>query len=227
MRSFLGLAALMGSASAIATSSANLMEALREVPHGWTSVGKASSAQRIHLRIAMSSPSEALFEQTLYDISTPSHASYGKHLKRDEVKAMLRPHPEATESVLAWLREAGIASESVVDDGDWINFISTVGQAEELLDTKFDIYRNAVGKQDKIRTLHYSVPEHLHKYIEMVQPTTRFGQMRGQTDQVLDVQVIGQVNTGLNVSKPSFPVGTRTDVCNRSQLATQPSRQTA
>jgi tripeptidyl-peptidase-1 len=161
-----GLLALVGGATAIATASANLMESLRQVPDGWKSVGKPASDQRIHLRIAMNSPSESLFEQTLYDMSTPSHANYGNHLKRDELKAMLRPHPEATESVLSWLSKAGIASESIVDDGDWINFIASIGQAEALLDTTFDVYRNAVGKTDKVRTLHYSVPEHLHQHID-------------------------------------------------------------
>ncbi|KAK8219678.1 Tripeptidyl-peptidase sed2 [Zalaria obscura] len=69
-----------------------------------------------------------------------------------------------------------------------------------MLDTSFNIYRNVHKKLDKIRTLQYSVPEYLHKYVDMVQPTTRFGQIRPERSLVLDTQVLGKANTGLNVT---------------------------
>ncbi|OQO04353.1 hypothetical protein B0A48_10964 [Cryoendolithus antarcticus] len=191
---------LAGLVGASATATSDVMESLTSVPQGWTSIGRPSSNQRVHFRIAMSSPNEGLglFEQTLYDISTPEHASYGKHLKRDELKALLRPHPAATESVVTWLQSAGI--DDIVDDGEWINFVTVVDKAESLLNTKFEVYRNKYSKQDKIRTLHYSVPEQLHQFIDMVQPTTRFGQIKPQMNQVIDVHVIGAAGTGLNVT---------------------------
>ena len=195
------VAALAAGANTVATSSLSLMESLREVPSGWSSVGKPLSSQRLQFRIAMSSPSEGLFEQTLYQISDPSHRNYGKHLKRDELKAMLRPHPEATESVMFWLQNAGVASKDIVDDGEWINFMATVQEAEGLFDTTFDIYRSTQARQDKIRTLHYSVPENLHAYINMIQPTTRFGQMRAERDFVFDYELLGEVGSAaINVT---------------------------
>ncbi|MBE7159466.1 MAG: hypothetical protein INR62_13720, partial [Rhodospirillales bacterium] len=39
-----------------------------------------------------------------------------------------------------WLKSAGITE--VEDDGEWIGFIATVEQAEELLDTEFKVYRS-------------------------------------------------------------------------------------
>ena len=174
------------------------MESLRAVPEGWTKVGVPTASTRMNFRIAMSQPNDALFEQTLYDISNPQHQRYGQHLKRDELKAMLRPDPAATEAVRSWLEEAGI--KQIVDDGDWVNFMATISQAEKLLDTSFAIYRNNVNKMDKIRTLHYSIPENLHQYIDMIQPTTRFGQIRTERSQVLDVKTLGAAGTGLNVT---------------------------
>ena len=38
------------------------------------------------------------------------------------------------------------------------------------------------------------MPEELHQYIDMVQPTTRFGQMRPERSQVLDVHRVGAVD---------------------------------
>ena len=53
---------------------------------------------------------------------------------------MLRPSSEATEAVVKWLEDAGITL--IDENGDWINFIATTAQAEELLDTQFEIYRH-------------------------------------------------------------------------------------
>lgn len=145
-------------------------------------------------------PNQALFEQTLLDISTPSHPNYGKHMKRDELKAMLRPTAEATVSIMEWLAASGVQSHDIEDDGDWINFIATVSQAEEMMDTKFHTYRSSVRPMEKIRTLHYSVPAELHQHIDMIQPTTRFGQIRPEFSQIIDKHVLGVAGTEFNLT---------------------------
>lgn len=146
--------ALMGAASAL------VMESLDDVPEGWKRVGYPFPDEKVFLRIAMNSPKQGLFEQTLIDVSTPGHSSYGKYMKRDELKQMLRPTSEATAAVTSWLRESGVSKESIVDDGDWISFVTCVEVAEKLLDTTFEMYQ-ARGGLDKIRTLRYSVPGEL------------------------------------------------------------------
>lgn len=45
---------------------------------------------------------------------------------------------------------------------------------------------------DKVRALQYSIPEQLHSYIDMVQPTTRFGSYEPQRSQVLDIERLGR-----------------------------------
>lgn len=116
-------------------------------------------------------------------------------MKRDDIKRMLRPEAEATQSVLQWLLDAGIARSDVTDDGETIHFVTTVSSAEQLLDTTMDIYHNVNSPVERIRTLHYSIPSHLHQYIDMIQPTTRFGQIRPQRSQVLDVDLLGNATT--------------------------------
>lgn len=152
------LLALLGAASA------HLMESLKEVPDGWKEVGRPLPEERLLLRIAMTSPNQGLFEQTLLDISTPGHAKYGKHMKRDELKCMMRPTSEATASVMNWLLQSGVSREALTDDGEWINFIAPVELAEQLLDTTFALYENRHGDK-KVRTLQYSVPSELHAYV--------------------------------------------------------------
>ena len=96
MQVVLYLAALV----AAATATDLTMEELRHVPEGWHSVGVPDSSRSLHFRVAMTQPREGLFEQTLLDVSTPGHSRYGKHLKREELKYMLRPTPQATSTVM-------------------------------------------------------------------------------------------------------------------------------
>ncbi|KAF2221899.1 tripeptidyl-peptidase-like protein [Elsinoe ampelina] len=167
------------------------MEALRAVPQGWSEVGKPDPALKLHFRIAMHQPNEGLFEQSLLEVSDPFHHRYGQHLKREELKELLRPYPHASDAVLEWLQTSGISSEYIVDDGEWINFYANVTMAEQLLDTTFKVYRSDYKQLDKIRALQYSVPSKLHGYVDMIQPTTRFGEVRPMYNQVFEVEDLG------------------------------------
>jgi tripeptidyl-peptidase I len=110
-------------------------------------------------------------------MSTPDHPHYGKHFRsHHEVKSMLLPSDEAVDVVVNWLLSTGITD--VEHDADWINFNTTVGVANQLLDTHFNWYVSDVKHVRRLRTLEYSVPDSIAKHIWMIQPTTRFGQIR-------------------------------------------------
>ncbi|KAL1621006.1 Tripeptidyl-peptidase sed2 [Neofusicoccum ribis] len=189
---FAGLLSAAGAVNGLSFSATELFEKLRAVPENWYPVGSPDAAQKLRFMIAVKQPNQGLFEQTLLDISTPGSANYGKHMKRDELKALLRPEAKATDSIVAWLEASGVASEDIEDDGEWINFVATVSQAEEMMATKFNIYRSEIRKNiQKVRTLEYSIPAELHDYINMIQPTTRFAQIRPERSQVLDKEVLG------------------------------------
>jgi tripeptidyl-peptidase-1 len=121
------------------------------------------------------------------EVSTPDHPRYGKHLKRDELKAMLKPRDESTAAVLDWLKSSGVAEEDIEENGEWINFVAPVSTAEKMMDTTFKTYQSLVRKEMKrIRTMHYSVPVELREHIDMIQPTTRFGQIKPEFSQIID-----------------------------------------
>ncbi|OTA70220.1 peptidase-like protein [Hypoxylon sp. EC38] len=163
------------------------VESLPKVPMGWRKVRNADPAQVIKLRIALEQPNLGQFEQTLYDISTPQHPLYGRHLSRDEVREMMKPKEESTSAVLEWLESFGIPSSDIENDGEWINFRTTVLRAANLLNTEFQVYNHVGTEAQRIRTLHYSVPEEVRPHITMIQPTTRFGQMKPQAVEVYEV----------------------------------------
>jgi tripeptidyl-peptidase-1 len=162
-----GLVFLVG--SSIAVSGA--FESLKAIPAGWKQLGAPSPDARIHLRIALKKPNLDLFEKTLFAVSSPDHPEYGHHLNRDELKAMLKPTAESTNAVLSWLAESGVSPFDIEDDGDWIHFFVSVGTANSMMSTTFQIYGNSIDNSEKIRTLRYSVPAAVAEHITMIQPT--------------------------------------------------------
>lgn len=112
-------------------------------------------------------------------MSTPDHPSYGNHFNtHEEMKRMLQPSAESVDSIRNWLESAGISK--IEQDADWMTFYTTVKTANELLAANFQFYINGVKKIERLRTLKYSVPDALVSHINMIQPTTRFGQLRAQ-----------------------------------------------
>ncbi|KAH9900178.1 subtilisin-like protein [Xylariomycetidae sp. FL2044] len=163
-----------------------IVDSVPKVPMGWRKLRNADPARVIKLRIALEQPNLQQFEKTLYDISTPQHALYGRHLTRDQVKEMVKPRDESVDAVLGWLESYGIPSSDIQHDGEWVNFRATVSKASSLLNTEFGVYNHVGTDVEKVRTLHYSVPSEVTTHITMIQPTTRFGQIRPQAFEVFE-----------------------------------------
>lgn len=143
---------------------------------GWKYAATPSGSQPIRLQIALQQQDAEGFEQAVVDMSTPGHPNYGKYFEsHHEMKRMLLPNQAAVSSVREWLESAGITD--IEEDSDWINFRTTVDAANSLLDTEFMYYVNEVKDVRRLRTLGYSIPESVAAHVNMIQPTTRFGQI--------------------------------------------------
>ncbi|KAF8852162.1 hypothetical protein BDZ45DRAFT_749921 [Acephala macrosclerotiorum] len=68
----------------------------------------------------MRMPDHDLFEKTLYDISTPDHQDYWRHLNHEEVRTLVNPEVAATEAVLSCLSNSGISDSDVEDNTKWV-----------------------------------------------------------------------------------------------------------
>ena len=167
------------------------VEDIHRIPNGWVQGRAPSAAQMLRFRIAIKQENAFKFEQHLLSISDPDHPIYGQHMKRDELKAMLKPSDDATSAILNWLQSQGVPQTHIQDDGDWINFYVPTIEAERILHTKFYYYHNKMADIESIRTLRYSVPQHLQQYIHMIQPTTRFGQIQPQRSTIYEHFEIG------------------------------------
>jgi tripeptidyl-peptidase-1 len=170
--------ALLAVVSLLSSSvAAEVFEKLSTVPQGWKYSHTPGDSDPIRLQIALRQHDVDGFETALLEMSDPYHANYGKHFQsHDEMKRMLQPTQEAVESVRGWLESAGISD--IEEDADWINFRTTVGVANDLLEADFKWYVNEVGHIERLRTLAYSLPQSVASHVNMVQPTTRFGQIK-------------------------------------------------
>ena len=162
----------------LAASSHQRVEELGPVPDGWTQGAAANPNAILNLRLAVHQPKAEEFEKRVIELSTPGHPTYGRHMKREEVRDFLQPEKHVSEALNSWLRKEGIPRTDIEDLGDWIKFRVPVSKAEKMLDTRFYNFHSEDNKDNMIRTLEYSVPEELASHVHMIQPTTRFGQLQ-------------------------------------------------
>lgn len=106
-------------------------------PIDWEIHDNAPADHILNLRIGLVQSNFAELERHLYEVSDPQHPRYGEHLSKDEVEALVAPHPESLELVYDWLASYGFASNDFRHSAakDWIILDITVAQAEDLLDT--------------------------------------------------------------------------------------------
>jgi tripeptidyl-peptidase I len=174
---------LAGCSTVLAAPSSHfkVFEKLSEIPTGWERVEYAPSPdQRIKLQLAVKQEDKhALLEEHLLAISTPGHAQYGNHLDSDRLDELLRPDPAVSIAIASWLRTGGIRDCDVLDRGDFFILQTTIAQAEKLLDTKFNFFKHSdPAEEPRVRALQYSVLDHLHPFIQMIQPTTHFARAK-------------------------------------------------
>ena len=114
-------------------------------------------------------------------VSDPRHKRYGQHLSAADVHSYVTPSNETSDLVHEWLAENGHSSESFdySPAGDWVKLSLSVGEAENLLGTRYSVFRHVDGSE-LIRTSQWSLPSHLHDHIDAIQPTNSFFRFKPQ-----------------------------------------------
>lgn len=153
-------------------NSLQAVENLEFIPAPWVQSRPASADHSFQISIALQRNQH--IEETLYNISTPGHSQYGKHLTRLEAQTLLSPDVDSHSSIMEWLKQSSISTEHIKNDAHWIRFNTTVETANKMLDAHFTWYKHPQSKMEVLRTMRYSVPTALHSRISLVYPTTRF-----------------------------------------------------
>ncbi|KAK5173192.1 uncharacterized protein LTR77_003314 [Saxophila tyrrhenica] len=145
------------------------------VPEGWRAVGDAPKDSPIQLHIGLKQANDYAIESHLLEISDPNHHRYQQYLSPDEIAGLTRASTETQDLVKAWLEDHGIQRHTLDDShSDWIVVDVTIGMAEELLRAKYSSFASLDGDATLYRTHEFSLPPHLHKHIDVIQPTTSF-----------------------------------------------------
>lgn len=176
-----------------------IIEKLEDTPSGWIKGDKPSPLAEIKFRLAVNSPDIATFEQKVIDLSTPGHPRYGQHMSRDQVRQLLRPSPGLSNQIISWLNAENISPDSIELDGNWIAFQATVYQAERMLKTQYFSFKDKKSDITVVRALEYSVPSEIYAHIQLIEPTTRFGDfspLQGLNNEPYVVATVGDVAAG-------------------------------
>ena len=111
---------------------------------------------------------------------TLSHLRYGQHLTKGKVDALSAPHPDSTGLVEDWLSHHDLLHDPESQltrsfSRGWISLCVPVGRLEQILGTKYHVYKHSATETTIIRTIGYSLPSILHEHITVVTPSTYFG----------------------------------------------------
>ncbi|KAJ7623738.1 peptidase S8/S53 domain-containing protein [Roridomyces roridus] len=152
-----------------------------EIPKGWEYHSAPPADHLLDLRIGLKQDKIDQLISSLYEVSDPAHGRYGKHLSKEEVDALVAPHPDSVDAVEAWLEHHGINPSDAhfrLTAGEWVTIRVSVAQAERMLNTKYAVYRHPSTGSQVVRTMEYSLPTELHSHVDVISPTTYFGTMQ-------------------------------------------------
>jgi len=116
-------------------------------------------------------------EATLYDLSTPTSANYGKWLTKEKVvEKYLAASEEHIDLVFKFLANAGVKNIRLSDLKDKIFVKMPVSVAEQLLETEFALYRSNDRKHVTLPriTKGYSLPAEIARHVALVDDIMRF-----------------------------------------------------
>ncbi|KIJ65943.1 hypothetical protein HYDPIDRAFT_166913 [Hydnomerulius pinastri MD-312] len=152
-----------------------LHERRSNIPLGWSHSRKQDPSAAIPLRIALAQSNIEDIEEYLYDVSHPNSPNYGKHWTAGQVAAKFAPSQESVDAVRDWLLDSGIEAHrvKVSPSKGWLEFQSTVQEAEDLLHTSYHVYGHETGAEH-VACEGYHLPEHLAPHIDFVTPSVHF-----------------------------------------------------
>jgi tripeptidyl-peptidase-1 len=156
--------------------STKLTHEKRDVIHGqWTKVNRAEADTPLNLRIGLKQRNLERADEFMHAISNPASDTYGQHWSPEQIVEIFAPSNEAITETEQWLLSEGVASDhiSTTTGRNWIKVATTVGKAESLLGTAYNVYEKDDGAR-LIACESYSVPAAIQGHIDLVAPTIQF-----------------------------------------------------
>ncbi|KAH7908104.1 peptidase S8/S53 domain-containing protein [Hygrophoropsis aurantiaca] len=145
------------------------------VPAGWALSRRHESGAVLPLRFALAQRNIDDIGTFLMEVSHPKSTAYGKHWSAGDVLKTFAPSDETIDAVRTWLIESGIDEEriSVSSNKGWVEVDATREEAESLLQTEYNVYSHATGKEH-VACDSYQLPAHIAPHVDFVTPTVHF-----------------------------------------------------
>ena len=83
----------------------------------------------------------------------------------------MAPSQDTVDSVNTFLTKNGINATKLSPTGDWLGFQLTVGEANELFDANFSVFKHQHTGRESIVTMSYSLPTDLTEHVLLLHPT--------------------------------------------------------
>jgi tripeptidyl-peptidase-1 len=139
----------------------------------WVVLEKASAEEKHTVSIAVKQKNLDLLHNKLMEVSSPSSPQRGQYLTWEEAH-QLTANPDATASVVSWLKEHGVEVQSVHKHGHYIKAQTDVSTWERLLSTSFSRMKCEGCSDPVVRaTADVSLPEDIAQHVEGIFMTTQ------------------------------------------------------
>lgn len=195
-----------------------------ETPKGWKVHSVPSPDHEFEMTIGLKQDKEDELIKNLYEVSDPHHHRYGQHLSKEEVEALVAPHPDTVDIVEEWLTFHGVNLDDAVRKigGSWLTIKVTVSQAEHMLGNKYNVYHHPRSSDYVVRSLSYALPRDLHEHIKVITPTTYFSTFRSMKatsflqPEIKPLSKVDAAPPSTDATVPSSCANTITPTCLRA-----------
>ena len=147
-----------------------------ELPVGWVKRDVLDRRALLPMKIALSQGNLHKGQEWLDEVSDPDSEKYGFHWTAKDIADAFAPSTESIEAVKTWLASAGISTHRIKQGQSlgFLEFEATVDEAEDLLNTKYNVYEHTETGQPHVACEEYSIPSHLTEHVDFVYPTVHF-----------------------------------------------------
>ena len=172
---------LIGNANARPANTHVVHEKRNGAVQGWTNTGRANADIPINLRIGLAQQNLHRADEFMNEVAHPESEFYGRFWSPQKVVEMFAPSTDTVLETVEWLLGSGVESKRISQSAsrNWVKVKTTVGEAERLLHTIYNVYENEDGLE-LVACESYSVPADIQKHIDLVAPTIEFDE-RGAT----------------------------------------------
>ena len=107
------------------------------------------------------------------DVSDPDSPNFGRHWSAEKIANTFAPLKETSEQTVQWLINSGVEASRIKHSTgrNWIEFESTVEEAERLLNTQYHVYKHNDSEGLRVACDEYSLPHTVREHIDFIMPT--------------------------------------------------------